>query len=120
VARRLARAVRQAEKGKGRGGRLTPDGDERVLQAFVSLLAITNPIVAAPLFLGIVAGCRSTASAAPPAMRASPWFAILAGAASAGRYVLELFGISLDAFRTAGGPCHHPRRASRCCAAARA
>ena len=26
------------------------------LQAFVSLLAITNPIVAAPLFLGIVAG----------------------------------------------------------------
>lgn len=73
------------------------------LQAFVSLLAITNPIVAAPLFLGIVAGLPLDGKRRAARHAGLAVFAILAGAALGGRYVLELFGISLDAFRTAGG-----------------
>ena len=73
------------------------------LQAFVSLLAITNPIIAATLFLGIVAGMPIGARRRAAGQAAMAVLAILAGAAIGGRYVLELFGISLDAFRTAGG-----------------
>lgn len=73
------------------------------LQAFVSLLAITNPIVAAPIFLGIVAGLPADAKRRSAAHAALTVFAILAGAALGGRAILELFGISLDAFRAAGG-----------------
>src|SRR5574337_474233 len=73
------------------------------LQAFVSLLAITNPIIAAPMFLGIVAGMPLAARRRAAGQAAMAVLAILAGAAIGGRYILELFGISLDAFRTAGG-----------------
>lgn len=73
------------------------------LQAFVSLLAITNPIIAAPLFLGIVSGMPVAAKRRAAGQAALAVLGILAGAAIGGRYVLELFGISLDAFRTAGG-----------------
>ena len=73
------------------------------LQAFVSLLAITNPIIAAPMFLGIVAGMPVAARRRAAGQAAMAVLAILAGAAIGGRYILELFGISLDAFRTAGG-----------------
>ncbi|HJV26244.1 MAG TPA: MarC family protein [Aromatoleum sp.] len=73
------------------------------LQAFVSLLAITNPIIAAPLFLGIVAGMPVAGKRRAAGQAAMAVLAILAGAAIGGRYILELFGISLDAFRTAGG-----------------
>lgn len=73
------------------------------LQAFVSLLAITNPIVAATLFLGIVAGLPLDGRRRAARHAGIAVFAILAGAAVVGRHVLELFGISLDAFRTAGG-----------------
>lgn len=73
------------------------------LQAFVSLLAITNPIIAAPMFLGIVADVPIAARRRAAGQAAMAVLAILAGAAVGGRYILELFGISLDAFRTAGG-----------------
>lgn len=73
------------------------------LQALVSLLAITNPIVAAPLFLGIVVGVPAAAKRRAAGQAALAILAILAGSAMGGRYILELFGISLDAFRTAGG-----------------
>ncbi len=73
------------------------------LQAFVSLLAITNPIVAAPIFLGIVTGWDDGVKRRAAGHAGLAVFAILAGAALGGRYVLELFGISLDAFRAAGG-----------------
>jgi multiple antibiotic resistance protein len=73
------------------------------LQALVSLLAITNPIVAAPIFLGIVSGMPPDARRRAAGHAGLAVFAILAGSALGGRYALELFGISLDAFRTAGG-----------------
>jgi multiple antibiotic resistance protein len=73
------------------------------LQALVSLLAITNPIVAAPIFLGIVSGMPPDARRRAAGHAGLAVFAILTGSAIGGRYALELFGISLDAFRTAGG-----------------
>jgi multiple antibiotic resistance protein len=73
------------------------------LQAFVSLLAITNPIVAAPLYLGIVAGMAPEAKRRGTLQASLAVFAILATSTLFGRAVLELFGISMEAFRSAGG-----------------
>ena len=73
------------------------------LQALVSLLAITNPIGSAPLFLTIVAGLSPQMRVRAAAQAAMAVFIILAFAALGGRWMLELFGISLDAFRVAGG-----------------
>lgn len=73
------------------------------LQALVSLLAITNPIGAAPLFLTVVAGLNPAQRRSAATQAAVAVLVILAGAALGGRWVLEMFGISLDAFRTAGG-----------------
>ncbi len=72
-------------------------------QAVVTLLAIMNPIGAAPVFQNMV-------SPLPRARQqvAALWAClfitiILACAALFGREVLALFGISIDAFRAAGG-----------------
>lgn len=73
------------------------------LQALVSLTAITNPIGSAPLFLTIVARLSTQQKIRAAGQAAIAVFVILAGAAIGGRTVLELFGISLDAFRMAGG-----------------
>src|SRR5215831_1482598 len=76
---------------------------EAYLQALVALLAIANPIGAAPVFLGIVRGFSPTEKRAA-ALRASlAVFVILAVSAVAGHAILTLFGISLPAFRAAGG-----------------
>ena len=76
---------------------------EAFLQAVVALLAIANPIGAAPIFLGIVQGLDPAQKRAE-AIRASLYvFAILAVAAIVGQSLLSLFGISLSAFRAAGG-----------------
>jgi len=76
---------------------------EAYLQALIALLAIANPVGAAPVFLGIVRGfTREQKHAA--ALRASlAVFVILAVSAIAGHAILSLFGISLPAFRAAGG-----------------
>ena len=72
-------------------------------QAIVTLLAIMNPIGAAPVFQNMV-------SPLPRARQqvAVLWVClfitiILACAALFGREILALFGISIDAFRAAGG-----------------
>lgn len=73
------------------------------LQAFVSLLAITNPIVAAPIYLSIVAGMSDEVKLRATTQAALAVLMILAASALFGRTILELFGISLEAFRGAGG-----------------
>lgn len=76
---------------------------DRVLHAAVALIAITNPVGNAPIFLTITSG-RSVAQRAGDALRACLLAAVLIiGAAAAGSYVLDLFGISMPALRIAGG-----------------
>lgn len=74
-----------------------------ILNAFVTLLVTIDPVGTAPLFLGITAGmstgdrrsvaCRGTAIAT----------GILILFAITGTGILDLLGITIDAFRIAGG-----------------
>lgn len=76
---------------------------EAYLQALVALLAIANPIGAAPIFLGIVQGLDPAQKRAAAVRASLSVFAILAASAILGHAILALFGISLSAFRAAGG-----------------
>ncbi len=76
---------------------------EAFIQAIVALLAIANPIGAAPIFLGIVEGLEPAQKRAAAVRAALSVFAILAVSAIIGQSMLKLFGISLPAFRAAGG-----------------
>jgi multiple antibiotic resistance protein len=74
-----------------------------ILQVFVPVLVIVSPIGAVPLFLGMTQND-------PPERRArTAWIAAatttiaLATAALAGQAIFDFFGVSVDAFRIAGG-----------------
>jgi multiple antibiotic resistance protein len=73
------------------------------LLCFTSLLAIINPLSAAPMFLALTAGYsrgqrrRTLRNAVVTAFCVMLVFALVGGA------ILRLFGITLDAFRIAGG-----------------
>jgi len=73
------------------------------IQAFAAAFASTDPIGAAPVFVGLTAQMdkRQKWRAAIRASVSS--FLILAVAVLLGRYILGLFGISLPAFQAAGG-----------------
>jgi multiple antibiotic resistance protein len=74
-----------------------------LLKTLVSLLAVVDPLGAIPLYLTLSAGL-STAVRRRTAHRAAlATFAVLFGSALAGRWVLELFGISLASVKAAGG-----------------
>jgi multiple antibiotic resistance protein len=73
------------------------------LRDSVSLFIIVSPLGAVPLYLGM------TASDAPERRRRTAWIAAitttltLGGAALVGQQVFDFFGVSVDAFRIAGG-----------------
>jgi multiple antibiotic resistance protein len=73
------------------------------LLCFTSLLAIINPLSAAPMYLALTAGYsdrqrrRTLRNAIFTAFTVLVVFAVLGGA------IFQLFGITLDAFRIAGG-----------------
>jgi multiple antibiotic resistance protein len=74
-----------------------------VVAALVTLLVVVDPIGLIPAFLGITSGLPRTARR-QVAIRASLIaFAILAGAALIGDWLLRMLSISLPAFRIAGG-----------------
>lgn len=73
------------------------------LQATIALIAIANPFAALPVFLSLVPGHDAASQRAAANRVALAVFAILAGAALIGRFVLLLFGISFAAFRVGGG-----------------
>ena len=73
------------------------------LQATIALIAIANPFAALPVFLSLVASDDPAATRAAANRVALAVFFILAGAVLAGRFVLEIFGISFAAFRVGGG-----------------
>lgn len=74
-----------------------------LLNAFVTLFVITDPIGNAPLFLGLTVG-MSTALRRSIAVRGSIIsFCILTLFAITGTSILDTIGITIDAFRIAGG-----------------
>jgi multiple antibiotic resistance protein len=76
---------------------------DQITAAFVTLLVIIEPIGIVPLFLALTAGFS------PTERRQVAWracliaFAILAGSALVGDWLLRNLGITLPAFRIAGG-----------------
>ena len=78
-------------------------GHDTALNAFVTLLVTIDPPGLAPLFLALTGG-MNRGERLQVALRASIiGFAILALFAIAGAAILSLFGITLPAFRVAGG-----------------
>lgn len=76
---------------------------EHLLQAIAAVLAIGNPLSVVPVFSSLTDSMERR-ERRRAALRASVAVAvILSGAVVGGRWVLHVFGISLDAFRAAGG-----------------
>lgn len=76
---------------------------ESFAQAAIALVAIANPVGAAPMFVSITQGLPDAERARLIVRATVAVFLILAGAAVFGRPLLEMLGISLAAFRTGGG-----------------
>lgn len=74
-----------------------------IFNAFITLLVTIDPIGNAPLFLGLTAGMSVTDRRATALRGVVVAFAILALFAITGMSVLDGMGITIDAFRVAGG-----------------
>jgi multiple antibiotic resistance protein len=74
-----------------------------LLQDVVALLAISDPLGAVPVFLGITAGLTPAARSRAGLRAGVASAIILAVAALAGRPILAAFGISMPALQAAGG-----------------
>lgn len=72
-------------------------------QAIVALIAITNPVGAVPVFLGITEDDDSATRRRYAMLASLVVFLVLALSAIGGRWTLRAFGISLPAFQAAGG-----------------
>jgi multiple antibiotic resistance protein len=76
---------------------------EQQLQAIVTILSLVNPLICAAMFTEIEAGQPRSIRMADATKAAVAVLIILAAAALAGAKILEIFGVSLDAFAIAGG-----------------
>ncbi len=74
-----------------------------LVAALVTLLVVVDPVGLTPAFLGVTAGLPSSARRSVAMRACLIAFAILAGAALAGGWLLKMLAISLPAFRIAGG-----------------
>lgn len=74
-----------------------------ILNAFVTLLVTVDPIGNAPLFLGLTIGLTTKERRAVALRGVAVAFVILALFAVTGTAILDAMGISIDAFRVAGG-----------------
>ena len=73
------------------------------LQAIATVLSLVNPMICGAMFARIEAGQDRTARLADATKAALAVLVILVVAALVGARVLELFGVSMDAFAVAGG-----------------
>jgi multiple antibiotic resistance protein len=76
---------------------------EQQLQAIVTVLSLVNPLVCGAMFAQIESGQDRAARLADATKAALAVLVILVVAALVGAQVLQVFGISLDAFAIAGG-----------------
>lgn len=71
--------------------------------AFTSLLAIVNPLSAAPIFVAMTAAYDPRRRAATLRRAILTSFVVMAAFGLLGTYILQLFGITTHAFQIAGG-----------------
>jgi multiple antibiotic resistance protein len=76
---------------------------EHQLQAIVTVLSLVNPMICATMFAQIEAGQARSTKLADATKAALAVLVILVIAALVGARVLQIFGVSLDAFGVAGG-----------------
>ena len=76
---------------------------QQQIQGIVTILSLVNPLICAAMFAQIEAGQPRAARMAHATKAAIAVFIILAAAALVGAKVLEIFGVSMDAFTIAGG-----------------
>jgi multiple antibiotic resistance protein len=76
---------------------------EQQLQAIATVLSLVNPMICGAMFARIEAGRDRAARLADASKAALAVFVILVVAALVGARVLQIFGVSLDAFSVAGG-----------------
>jgi len=73
------------------------------LQATVTVLSLINPVVAASIFVRLEKGRSSSEQFSDAGKAALAVAMVLFGAALVGARLLDLFGVSMDAFSVAGG-----------------
>ncbi|HMU47516.1 MAG TPA: MarC family protein [Chitinophagaceae bacterium] len=73
------------------------------LTVFTGFFAIMNPIANTPIFLGLVEGKDSTTQNKIARKATITAFIIVTAFIFAGKYIFELFGITIPAFKIAGG-----------------
>jgi multiple antibiotic resistance protein len=76
---------------------------EQHLQAIVTVLSLVNPLICGTMFAQVEAGQTRATQLADATKAALAVLVILVIAALAGARVLQVFGVSLDAFSIAGG-----------------
>ena len=76
---------------------------EQQLQAIATVLSLVNPVVCGTMFQRIEAGRASKKRVGDATKAGIAIFVILSIAALVGAKVLQVFGVSLDAFSVAGG-----------------
>jgi multiple antibiotic resistance protein len=76
---------------------------EHQLQAIVTVLSLVNPMICGAMFARIEAGQARAAQLADATKAALAVLVILVVSALVGARVLQVFGVSLDAFSVAGG-----------------
>jgi multiple antibiotic resistance protein len=76
---------------------------EHQLQAIVTVLSLVNPMICGAMFARIEAGQARAVQLADATKAALAVLIILVVAALVGARVLQVFGVSLDAFSVAGG-----------------
>jgi multiple antibiotic resistance protein len=76
---------------------------EQQLQAIATVLSLVNPMICGAMFARIEAGQSHAARMADATRAALAVLVILVVAALVGARVLQIFGVSLDAFSVAGG-----------------
>ena len=76
---------------------------EQHLQAIVTVLSLVNPLICGTMFAQVEAGQTRATQLADATKAALAVLVILVIVALAGARVLQVFGVSLDAFSIAGG-----------------
>ena len=76
---------------------------QQLISAFITLLVVIDPVGLGPIFIGLTSGLEETVRRKVAVQACIIAFCVLAGSALIGERLLGWLGISLAAFRIAGG-----------------